>query len=128
MINDCLIVNKFGPKTPKRNLISFNLLTFDKKMDISNIPKYWGNIHPDEWINDIQQYYIIKGIGINDYIYLNIAKSLVDSTISLPTEINSLEKLRNALKEDVSFTIFKCINKRKLQLLKYITKRKGGTN
>src|SRR5256885_324136 len=95
-------------------------------MDIPNIPKYCGNIHPDEWINNIQQYYIIKNIDINDYIYLNIAKSLVDSTISLPTEINSLEKLRNALKEDGSFTIFKCINKRKLQLLKYIPERKGG--
>src|SRR5436190_24386501 len=76
-----------------------------------DIPRYDGNIHPDEWINNIQ---------------LNNAKSLVDSTISLPTGINSFEELRNALKEDISFTTFKNTNKRKLHSLKYIPERKGG--
>src|SRR4051794_33494187 len=49
-----------------------------------------------------------------------------DSTISLSTEIDSFEKLRNALKEDISFTVFKNTNNRKLQSLKYIPEQEGG--
>src|SRR6266545_502606 len=54
------------------------------------------------------------------------AKSLVDTTINLPTQISNLEELCNALKEDISFTVFKNTNKRKLQLLKYLPESKGG--
>ncbi|RIA86631.1 hypothetical protein C1645_828991 [Glomus cerebriforme] len=51
----------------------------------------------------------------------------IDSTIiNLPIGIDSYEKLRNALKEDISFTVFKNTNKRKLQSLKYIPERKDG--
>ncbi|PKC16667.1 hypothetical protein RhiirA5_394199 [Rhizophagus irregularis] len=91
-----------------------------------NHPKYNGNIHPDEWINDLQAYYNIKQnlININN-VNVNII-SLVDSTIKLPTGIDNIEKLRNALKEDISFTVFKNTNKRKLQSLKYNPERKGG--
>ncbi|EXX68924.1 hypothetical protein RhiirA1_446046 [Rhizophagus irregularis] len=85
------------------------------------VPKYDGNIHPDEWINDIQKYFKLK--NIND---VKIAISFVDPIISLPAEIDSLEKLRNALKEDISFTVFKNTNKRLLRLLKYIPERKKG--
>ncbi|GBC45806.2 hypothetical protein GLOIN_2v1543763 [Rhizophagus irregularis DAOM 181602=DAOM 197198] len=72
-----------------------------------DLPKYNGNIHPDEWVNDIQKYLKLKNnnYSINDY--LEIAKTLVDTNISLPTEIDTIEKLRNALKEDISFTVFK---------------------
>jgi hypothetical protein len=87
-----------------------------------NISKYDGNIHPDEWINDLQTYFNIKENLIN----INIAISLVDSTIKLPTGINTYEKLSNALKEDISFTIFKNTNMRMLQLLKYIPESRGG--
>jgi hypothetical protein len=51
--------------------------------------------------------------------FLNTAKSLINLTIKLPTEINDLEELHNALKNDITFTLFKNLNKRKLQLLKY---------
>ncbi|RIA89047.1 hypothetical protein C1645_825414 [Glomus cerebriforme] len=88
-----------------------------------DIPKYDGNVHPDEWIKDIQKYFKLKKIS---YGHLEIAISLVDSTISLPTGINSLEELLDALKKDISFTVFKNTNKRKLQLLKYIPEREGG--
>ena len=87
--------------------------------------RYDGNIHPDEWINDVQQYCEMMEI-VGSKPRLNTAKSFVDSTISLPTGIDSLEKLRNALKDDVSFTLFKNMNKRKLQSLKYIPERNGG--
>src|SRR6266496_749993 len=89
-----------------------------------DFPKYDGNIHPDEWINDIQKY----NYHWHEYYggFLNTAKSFVDPTISLPTGIDSLEKLRNALKEDISFTVFKNTNKRKLQSLKYIPESIGG--
>src|SRR4051812_36989081 len=87
-------------------------------------PKYDGNIHPDEWINDIQKYFtLVRQINVN---YLEVAILLAGSTISLPTGIDGFEKLRNALKEDISFTIFKNTNKSKLQSLKYIPERKGG--
>ncbi|CAB4388967.1 unnamed protein product [Rhizophagus irregularis] len=87
-----------------------------------DLPKYNGNIHPNEWINDLQTYFSIK----KDSIDINIVISLVDSTIKLPTGIDNIEKLRDALKEDISFTVFKNTNKRKLQSLKYNPERKGG--
>ena len=89
-----------------------------------DIPKYDGNIHPDEWINEIQKYHTYGGY----YELSNIAISLVSSTISLPTGINNLEELRNALKEDISFTVFKHTNKRLLQSLRFYPERKGGNN
>ncbi|PKK77023.1 hypothetical protein RhiirC2_117412 [Rhizophagus irregularis] len=85
------------------------------------LQKYNGNIHPDEWINDLQAYFNIK-----QKINVNFAISLVDSIIKLPTGIDNIEKLRNALKENIFFTIFKNTNKRKLQSLKYNPERKGG--
>jgi hypothetical protein len=89
-----------------------------------DFPKYDGNIHPDEWINDIQKFRYIWKIDCNEF--LKIAISLVDPTIKLPTEISDIEELRNALKENISFTLFRNINKRKLQLLKYIPENRGG--
>jgi hypothetical protein len=87
------------------------------------LQKYDGNIHPDEWIKDLQTFFAIKPSPNNIII---IAISLVDPTIKLPTGINDYEKLRNALKEDISFTVFKNTNKRKLRSLKYIPESKGG--
>ncbi|PKY21352.1 hypothetical protein RhiirB3_524958 [Rhizophagus irregularis] len=89
-----------------------------------DITKYNGNIHPDEWILDIQKYSYMweKNYGG----FLNTAISLVDPTIKLPTEIRDIEELRNALKENISFTVFKNTNKRKLQSLKYIPESRGG--
>ncbi|CAI2167962.1 14410_t:CDS:2 [Funneliformis geosporum] len=87
-------------------------------------PKYDGNIHPDEWINDYLSYMNFKGGGFS--INLQYAISLVDPIIKLPTGIDDFEKLRKALKEDISFTVFKNTNKRKLQLLTYIPERDGG--
>jgi hypothetical protein len=46
---------------------------------------------------------------------LEIAITFVGTNISLPTGIDSFEKLRNALKEVISFKIFKNTHKRKLQ-------------
>ncbi|GBB96136.1 hypothetical protein RclHR1_02690021 [Rhizophagus clarus] len=87
-----------------------------------DLPKYDGNIHPDEWTKDLYAYFDIRKRSMSLYN----AISLVDSTIKLPTGIDTFEKLRNALKEDISFKIFKNTNKRKLQSLKYIPERKGG--
>ncbi|RGB31106.1 hypothetical protein C1646_764469 [Rhizophagus diaphanus] len=89
-----------------------------------DITKYDGNIHPNEWINDIQRYFKLKNTNINDR--LGIAMSLVDPIISLPAEIDSLDKLCNLLKEDISFTIFKNTNERMLQSLKYVPENDGG--
>ncbi|RIA89059.1 hypothetical protein C1645_825427 [Glomus cerebriforme] len=90
-------------------------------------PKYDGNIYPDEWINDIQKNLKIR-LPNNQNIILNIRNVFIpsiDSTIKLPTGIDfdNIETLRKALKEDISFTIFKNTNKRKLQSLKYIPEK-----
>jgi hypothetical protein len=87
-------------------------------------PKYDGSIHPDEWINNILKY---NNLWEDNYGgFLNIAKSLINPTIKLPTEINDLEELRNALKKDITFTLFKNSSKRKLQLLNYKSERDYG--
>ncbi|RGB27674.1 hypothetical protein C1646_746229 [Rhizophagus diaphanus] len=84
---------------------------------MNTFPKYDGSIHPDEWINDIKKYYNMWEDNYGGF--LHTAKSLINPTIKLPTEINDLEKLRGALKKDISFTVFKASNKRKLQSLNY---------
>ncbi|GBC45737.2 hypothetical protein GLOIN_2v1767426 [Rhizophagus irregularis DAOM 181602=DAOM 197198] len=88
-----------------------------------DFPKYDGNIHPNEWINDIKRYFKLKNTKISDR--LSIAISLVEPIISLPSEIGSLDKLCNVLKEDISFTVFKNTNERMLQSLKYVPENKG---
>ncbi|CAG8546287.1 12693_t:CDS:2 [Funneliformis caledonium] len=89
-----------------------------------SLTKYDGNIHPDEWLKDIQNYcnFHLKQSSFVWYFII----PLVDATIKLPTGIDGIEKLRKALKDDISFTIFKNANKRKLQLLQYIPEREGG--
>ncbi|PKC05070.1 hypothetical protein RhiirA5_421384 [Rhizophagus irregularis] len=64
-----------------------------------------------KWINDIQKYLKLRYIAKHDDDYLNIAISL-------------FEELSNALKEDISFTLFKCTNTRLLESLRYITEVK----
>src|SRR4051794_32088214 len=91
-----------------------------------DFPKYDGNIHPDEWINNIKTYFNHSGYLQSGGRSLMTAKSLVDSTIKLPARIDNFEELGNALKEDISFTIFKNMNKRILELLKYIPESEGG--
>ncbi|EXX77013.1 uncharacterized protein OCT59_013675 [Rhizophagus irregularis] len=94
-----------------------------------DFPKYNGNAHPDEWIKDLQnylEYYRPIKDSLSEYTRAKFALSLVDSNILLPTEIDSIVKVRNALKEDISFTLFKNTNKRKLQSLKYIPESRGG--
>ncbi|CAB4388996.1 unnamed protein product [Rhizophagus irregularis] len=116
----CQIQN-FDITTTSGKIKAGRLSPVKKNMDF---PKYDGNIHPDEWIHDIQKYNYMweKNYGG----FLNTAISLVDPTIKLPTEIRDIEELRNALKENISFTVFKNTNKRKLQSLKYIPESRGG--
>ena len=76
----------------------------------------------DKWYSKIWEFWNYRyGIG-----YFYTAISLIDPTIKLPDKIDNYEELRKALKEDISFTIFKNTNKRKLQSLKYNPERKGG--
>ncbi|EXX53561.1 hypothetical protein RhiirA5_469051 [Rhizophagus irregularis] len=91
-----------------------------------DFPKYDGNVNPNEWINDIQKYLRLKNISNKYNEHLEIAILLIDSSISLPPGIDSFGKLRKALREDISFTIFKNTNKRKLQSLKYIPESSSG--
>ncbi|RGB36688.1 hypothetical protein C1646_757757 [Rhizophagus diaphanus] len=69
----------------------------------------------DEWINIIQKYYYFWKSRYN----LQTLEYIDFTVVTLPTGIDSFEKLLNALKKDISFTVFKNTNKRKLQSLKY---------
>ena len=52
----------------------------------------------------------------------------MDSAIKLPTGIKSLEEFCDSLKEDITFTLYKNKNKRKLHFLKYTPEKYGGDN
>src|SRR5438046_2595689 len=94
-----------------------------KKMEF---PKYDGNVHPVEWINDLQKCFKLRQINYDEYV--KIAILLVDPAIELPARINNFEELVNALKKDISFKIFKITNKEKLQSLRYDHEIKDGDN
>src|SRR3954447_6808428 len=84
---------------------------------------YDGNIHPNEWLKQVQTYCFLK--QIKDGKDIEFAKMMIDSTINIP-KIASLDELVNALQNDVSFEIFKHANKRKLDVLKYKGENVGG--
>ncbi|RIA91132.1 hypothetical protein C1645_131897 [Glomus cerebriforme] len=86
---------------------------------------YDGNIHPNEWLNQIKTYCFLKQITESKDI-IKFAKMMVDSTIYIPSDITSLNELIDVLKADISFTIFKNTNKRKLQALRYKSENVGG--
>jgi len=90
------------------------------------LPKYDGSVHPVEWINDIQKCFKLRQINYDEYV--KIAILLVDPAIKLPARINNFEELVNALKEDISFKMFKITNEEKLQSLRYDNEIKEGDN
>ncbi|CAI2183806.1 9142_t:CDS:2 [Funneliformis geosporum] len=86
---------------------------------------YDGSIHPNLWIKQVQAYCFIKQITRDDEI-LKFAMLVINPTIDISQNITTLNELVNVLKEDISFTLFKNSNKRKLQLLRYIPDKEGG--
>ncbi|RIA85403.1 hypothetical protein C1645_830838 [Glomus cerebriforme] len=78
-------------------------------------PIYDGKIHPDKYIKEIVHIVILNKLQMN--------KKFLDITIE---NITSFDTLINALKEHISFTVFRNSCKRKLQILKYIPEREGG--
>jgi len=114
-----LVINKYGIIIDR--IFNFPLPSCLEKM----IPQvYDGNIHPDEWLNQIQTYCFLKKIKKDDDVIF--AKMMIDSTICVPKDVISLTELVSALKNDVSFTVFKNTNRRKLQILKYKSENMGG--
>src|SRR5438045_2745620 len=88
-----------------------------------NLQMYDGNVHPNEWLKQIQTYCFLK--QIKEGRDVEFAKMMIDSTIHIP-KITSLDELVNALQNDISFKIFKHSNKRKLGILKYKGENAGG--
>src|SRR2546429_2609238 len=84
-----------------------------------DLPKYTGVIHPEEWLKQIQTCCYLKEITDEQKI-LKICKFKIDSSINIPDEIDTLDKLIKTLKSHLTFTIFKISCKRKLQVMKYI--------
>ncbi|GBB91961.1 hypothetical protein RclHR1_19440002 [Rhizophagus clarus] len=86
---------------------------------------YNGNIHPDEWLRQFITFCFLEKIT-DDTDRFNLAKMMIDSIIHIPEGVTSLEDLISALKMEVSFSVFKNTNKRKLQVLKYKGENVGG--
>ncbi|CAG8551651.1 12973_t:CDS:2 [Funneliformis caledonium] len=89
------------------------------------LPTYDGNIHPNIWLKQVQAHCFLKQITKDEEI-LKFAKLVINPTIDIPKDIATLNELVNALKKDISFTIFKNTNVWKLQLLKYVPDKEGG--
>src|SRR5436853_359181 len=51
---------------------------------------YDGNIHPDEWLKQINTYCFLKNITDNN---VKLAKMMVDSTIHVPKDVTSLKDI-----------------------------------
>src|SRR3954466_14182453 len=86
------------------------------------LPKYNGTIHPEEWLKQVQTYCCLREIE-NEQKILKFCKLMIDSTITIPNEINSFDELIKALKSHSTFNIFKDSCKRKLQVMKYIPEK-----
>ncbi|GBB85836.1 hypothetical protein RclHR1_12290005 [Rhizophagus clarus] len=82
-------------------------------------PIYDGKIHPNEYVKKMRIYCNLRQIT-NEQEILKFAIMMIDSTINVPENINSFDTLINALKNHISFTVFKNSCKRKLQTLKYV--------
>src|SRR6266496_3740538 len=65
------------------------------------LQKYNENIHPDEWINDLKIYYD-KVFGLK----YHTVKSLVDPTITIPTEINDIKEQKKYLYKSLPISNF----------------------
>ena len=83
------------------------------------LQKYNGTIHPEEWLKQAQVYCCFKEIEDEQRI-LKICILIIDSTITIPNEINSFYTLIRVLKLHLSFRIFKSSCKAKLQAMKYV--------
>lgn len=88
-------------------------------------PRYIGDTHPEEYIKEMRAYCSFKKIT-DESVVVKYSKMMVDSTIDIPSDIESCEDLVKALKEHISFPIFTNSCKRKLHLLKYRSEREGG--
>ncbi|CAG8571239.1 8966_t:CDS:2 [Funneliformis caledonium] len=69
------------------------------------LPIYDGNIHPNEWLKQVQAYCSLNKITKDEEI-LKFTIIVIDSTIKIPEKITSLDELINALKQDISYSIF----------------------
>ncbi|RIA83147.1 hypothetical protein C1645_475514, partial [Glomus cerebriforme] len=88
-------------------------------------PKYNATCHPNEYIKQMTAHCKINKIT-NEQEILEFCKLMIDSTITLPNEINSLNELVMTLKSHLTFNIFKNTCKEKLKFLKYVSEKKGG--
>ncbi|PKK67433.1 hypothetical protein RhiirC2_570999 [Rhizophagus irregularis] len=87
--------------------------------------KYDGTIHPEEWIKQIQLFCYLRQITTDQEI-LKICKLVIDPKINISHNINTIDELIKALKQDIFFIISKDDAKRKLSSMKYISENDGG--
>src|SRR6266540_5204978 len=88
-------------------------------------PRFNGTKHPRMWIKQIRSFCYLKQIK-NEKEILEFCIGMVDVPINNPEKFKTLNHLEEALKSNISFTVFKNSSRRKLNLLKYITEREGG--
>src|SRR5687767_8473204 len=84
-----------------------------------DIPKYTGTIHLEEWLKQIKTYCYLKDITDEQKI-LTICKFKICSSINIPDDIDTLDKLIKVLKSHPIFEIFKNTCIVKLESLKFL--------
>ncbi|CAB4434141.1 unnamed protein product [Rhizophagus irregularis] len=89
------------------------------------LPTYNGTCHPDKYIKRMRAYCKINQIT-NENEILELCILMLDSIITIPNEINSLDELTTSLKSHSTFNIFKNTCKAKLKFLKYVSEKEGG--
>ncbi len=90
---------------------------------MESLQRYDGNVHPELWVKQAKAFCLLNKIH-KVPLQLQFCIEMTSTTIKIPNGISTFDELINALKEDISFTVFKDTCKRKLQSLKYVCK--GG--
>jgi hypothetical protein len=82
-----------------------------------DITRYYGTVHPEEWLKQVQTICIINNIEESDV--LKLCKLNIDPSITIPNEINTLNELAKVLKAHSTFEIYKNDCKRRLDRMSF---------
>jgi hypothetical protein len=89
------------------------------------LPTYNGTCHPNKYIKRMRAYCKVNQVT-NEKDILDLCILMIDTIITIPNEINSIDALITFLKSHSTFNIFKNTCKAKLKFLKYVSEKEGG--
>ncbi|CAI2169864.1 6555_t:CDS:2 [Funneliformis geosporum] len=93
---------------------------------METLQRYDGNVHPELWVKQARTYCSLNQI-YSTPDQLEFCKNMINTIIiKIPSVLKTFDELINALKADISFTVFKDTCKRKLQFLRYYSEKECG--